>query len=458
MENDFRSYVEEHWEEILADIETLVRIPSVSDPTQAGPGCPFGPDARAALDAVVGIAQRMGFSAYSDDGYVGICDVPGNGAAQLGVIGHVDVVPAGPGWTVDPFALTRKEGCILGRGVTDDKGPVVLALWALRYWADRFGVAQGGRLPHPVRFIFGSSEENGMADVAYYRSKHPDPDFLFTPDAEFPVCNGEKGLFGAYFTSEPIPVEERTVLELECGTVPNAVPGTAYAVVRAAEGTQRFEFNGRSAHASTPELGESAMRKLVDFLLGKGLCSARERRFLEFAAAACDGFHGESFGLQTEDAMFGKLTGVAGTLRLDGDRFELSYDVRFPTTADADEIEATLREFIEPWGTRLHMETVRKEPPFLVNPDSAPVQALLRAFNAETGTDARTFTMGGATYAREFRNACSFGAEMPWVEVPTWLGGMHAPDEGVPEELMKSSLRIYLRAFEELFAVPISDA
>ena len=68
-----------------------------------------------------------------------------------------------------------------------------MALHALKFWKDLQDDGLAPRFPYTVRFLFGANEENGMADVAYYREHYADPLFLFTPDAEFPVCYGEKG-------------------------------------------------------------------------------------------------------------------------------------------------------------------------------------------------------------------------------------------------------------------------
>lgn len=129
----------------------------------------------------------------------GHCRYPGRGDKQLATICHVDVVPAGPGWNTDPFAMERREGWLLGRGVIDDKGPAVLSLYAGAY------LLKHGITPrYTFRALLGCDEEVGMSDVHHYLENHADPDFLFTPDAEFPVCNAEKGQFGATFVSSKI--------------------------------------------------------------------------------------------------------------------------------------------------------------------------------------------------------------------------------------------------------------
>ena len=455
-----RDFIDRNWDAILSDLRTLVSIPSVSVPDEACEGAPFGTQARRAVDAFVDIARRMGFDASADvaDGHFGIFEVPGESDEVLGVIGHVDVVPAGPGWTVEPFDLTERDGYVLGRGVADDKGPLLLALWALKYWTDCSGMEGGSALPHSVRFIVGSSEENGMLDIDRYRALYDDPDFLFTPDAEFPVCHGEKGMFGVELTfSAAGRVESPVIAELHAGTVPNAVPGTAFARIVRDGREERKDVAGVSAHASTPHKGKSALKMLVAELLRDEAVTGDERRLLELIALVAHDFSGTSLGIEAHDDFFGALTGVAGTCDLVDDTFSLTYDVRFPTSITGEELEERVRAALAPWSDLVDVRIVKCVEPFLVDDASAPVQALLSAFNEVTGMTAQPFTMGGATYARMFANACSFGAEMPWFEFPTWVGAMHGPNEGMSVEQMKQTLEIYIAAFEKLFEIELGS-
>ena len=199
VEQSVAEYVDEVWEDVVGDIAQLVSYPSVAVSADAEPGAPFGRPVRDALDCALGIAQKLGYQTSDDEGYVGIADIPGRGDKQLATICHVDVVPAGPGWNTDPFAMERREGWLLGRGVIDDKGPAVLSLYAGAY------LLKHGITPrYTFRALLGCDEEVGMSDVHHYLENYPNPDFLFTPDAEFPVCNAEKGQFEATFVSPKI--------------------------------------------------------------------------------------------------------------------------------------------------------------------------------------------------------------------------------------------------------------
>ena len=224
LQQEIDAYLEKHWEDVVSDIDALVRIQSVEQLDAAAPGAPYGPGPRAALSEALAIAERMGLDAHDCEGHIGYADLPGTSETQVGIIGHVDVVPAGPGWHFEPFAVTREGEYLMGRGVADDKGPLVTALHAVKFWHDR-----GEQLPYTIRVLFGANEETNMKDVAYYRARYADPAFLFTPDAEFPVCYGEAGICSGLLTSAPI--ESGSIVQMEGGVAVNAVPGIAQATI-----------------------------------------------------------------------------------------------------------------------------------------------------------------------------------------------------------------------------------
>lgn len=117
------AYVNEVWPDYLRDLERLVAVPSVVDESASAPGAPWGPGCREALDVAMDIAECQGLIVGDCDGALAYGDLPGETGEQVATIAHVDVVPAGEGWDVEPFAVTRRDGVLLGRGVLDDKGP-----------------------------------------------------------------------------------------------------------------------------------------------------------------------------------------------------------------------------------------------------------------------------------------------------------------------------------------------
>ena len=456
------SYLDANWDSIVADIERVVKIESVEELDKAKPGAPFGPGPRAALDEALSIAKDMGFEVHDVDGYVGYADLPGKSDTQIGIIGHVDVVPAGPGWTVEPFAVTHREGYLQGRGVIDDKGPIITTLHAVKFWLDK-----GEKLPYTVRIIFGANEETGMGDVPYYRERFADPAFLFTPDAEFPVSYGEKGLDDGLFTSPKF--ENGVIVDIEGGAATNAVPGIAHAVVRAdasalpeasgikvtdaGAGTARIDAHGKAAHASLPHLGVSAIDLLCAYLLENDLCTAEERAFLQLVRKLTSATDGANLGIATSDEHFGELTVVGGTIAMEDGRIKQTLDCRFPTSTSPEKLTETIGALAAQAGA--DYAPTRTVEPFLVDPNSDVIQALLSAYNEATGENAEPFTQGGGTYARKFSCAASFGPEMPWVEMPEWAGGMHGPDETVSEELLKKAFKIYALTIPRLMELSL---
>ena len=494
------AYLDAHWEEVVADIDALVRIPSVEDKGAATEGAPFGLGPREALTAVLGMAERMGFDAHDLDGFIGYADHPGRSDGQIGVIGHVDVVPA-----FEPYAVTCKDGYLIGRGVADDKGPVVVALHALKFWKDLQDVGTVDTFPYTVRFLFGANEETGMGDLPAYQSRFDDPLFLFTPDAEFPVSYGEKGLYsgvirsprlyagscgakdagsaGAPLAAEPGagPDSEPDagsgacrIVAFEGGAAANAVPGTACAVVRAdaaalpavegiaveaaaCDGLARIVATGRSAHASTPEKGVSAILLLVGYLLDNGICNEAERAFLELDRRLVSRTDGSGVGIACADEHFGALTVVGGTAYMEDGFICQTLDVRFPTSTTPAELTGQLARLAQDAGCSYEALPEAEAEPFLVDPSSPMIQALLSAYNEATGEHAEPFTMGGATYARHFASAASFGPALPHDEAPAWVGGMHGPDEGVSEESLKKAFRIYALTIGKLMDIDFDE-
>lgn len=453
------SFIEENWPAFLADAERLIAVDSSLDAEHAAPGAPFGPGPRAALDQALSIASRMGLETHDGDGYAGFADLPGKSGQQLGVIGHVDVVPAGEGWDFEPFAVTQKDGVLIGRGTSDDKAPVLTALYGLKFWIDR-----GADLHHTVRFIFGCNEESGMGDVPYYLEHNQAPDFLFTPDAEFPLCYGEKGQFGAVITSGAV---EGSIVSFSAGTAPNAVPGIARAVIGAnpaslpasecievspCEEGALITATGIAGHASLPEGTVNAIGVLCRYLLLCGVCSEGESEWLRFAAEMAECTDGSAFGAACRDDDFQDLTSVIGMMNKVDGRFVMTEDIRYPAAITGEKLQSLFADLAEKQGATVEITSGKK--PFTVNPDTAPVRALMGAYCGTTGKQVQPFTMGGGTYAREFPNAVSFGpAEEGAFPVPEWVGGMHAANEGIAEEELKRALRIYIRAFGNLAEV-----
>ena len=446
------AYIAENKEQLLQDIAALVAIDSVEGTPEEG--APFGAGPRAALDKTLELAAGMGLATRNCENYIGYAELAGADPEKyLATICHVDVVPVGNGWSQDPFKMQIRDGWMIGRGVADDKGPMVATLYALKFLKE-----EGVSLRYPIRAMVGDNEETHMNDVEYYLKNYPAPVFCFTPDAEFPVCNGEKGHFGAELVS---PVCNGEIKEFEGGVANNAVPDRASALVEtditklknAPNITLEPEGNGvrirgwgKSGHAAMPEGTVNAIGLVVNYLLDNDLCNDAERAYLEALKKLHASTAGTGLGIDCADGPFGPLTIIGGRIFMREGRIVQTMDSRYPTCTNAEKMKEQIKAAI---GTGASLEKAEGAEPFYIAADTPAIKACIDTYNEVTGENATPFTMGGGTYARHFANAVSFGPDDD-AEKPDFVGSMHGANEGVNTEFMLSALKIYILAMAGL--------
>ncbi|MBR1455926.1 MAG: Sapep family Mn(2+)-dependent dipeptidase [Oscillospiraceae bacterium] len=447
---DIERFVEENEEAIFRDIARLVAINSVEG--VPAPGAPFGEGPAAALRLGLQIARELGLGATDCEGMMGYASL-GEGERYLATITHLDVVPTGDGWTEDPFTMREREGYIIGRGVMDDKGPSVLCLYALKYLLER-------RVPlrYPIRALLGVNEETRMDDVHYYLDNYPAPLFCFSPDANFPLCNGEKGIcHGRIVARRP----SESIVEIRGGVAANAVPDKAEALVRAGRlsstervtaveaepGLWKLTASGIGGHASLPEGTVNAVGVLVGYLLDNGVAAGEDEAFLRLLALLHAATDGSAVGAAAADGRFEPLTIVGTVIGMENGRIYQVFDCRYPTTMSGEKLAAILTEKA---AGAAEIVIDSDKTPFYMSPDNPAVQVCIRAYNAVTGEDARPYTIGGGTYARQFPNAVSFGPEHPERPQPDFAGPIHGVDEAACKDWFLEALKVYILALLEL--------
>ena len=184
-------WISDHKDEIVKALQESVRIPSVEGTAEAG--APFGANVKRALDHALELGKGFGFETRDMDGYIGLID-HGEGEETLGIMCHLDVVPEGEGWDHPPYGAEIVDGNIVGRGTMDDKGPAISAIYALAAVK-----AAGLKMRRKVRIMLGCDEESGWGCMSHYYEHEKMPDMAFSPDADYPVVNSEKGIVHATF-------------------------------------------------------------------------------------------------------------------------------------------------------------------------------------------------------------------------------------------------------------------
>lgn len=434
---------------LLESLGESIRIRSVQGP--ALEGCPYGTGIRRCLDHALATAERLGLTCVDMDHQMGWCEY-GDGPEMVAVLGHLDVVPEGEGWSVDPFGGVIRDGKIFGRGTMDDKGPTMAAMYALAAIRDT-----GLPLRRRIRLLMGTNEETGSRDMEYYRSHGGElPVMGFTPDGEYPVINGEKGLVNVTFRTAFHQDGPVRLKRLSGGSALNVVPASARAELlcpselaeqltaehrrgihcTSCAGGVVLEARGVSAHASTPELGENAIGRLMRVLAALPL-SGRAAETVRFLAGKIGmETDGKALGIALRDDISGGLTLNWGAVEGDETGLTIGINYRYPVTCKLEDCGPRLRRIFEHVGFELVEQTHKAS--LYMSEDSELVRTLLEVYTSQTGLSARPKSIGGGTYAKSIPNIVAFGPVFPGDEVRE-----HKPDEFIEiDKLMKNAQMI----------------
>ena len=431
-----RNYVYSMKDEIFQDLADLVAIPSVKG--KAEEGAPFGEKPKKALLKMKEICDDMNFKTTVYGDAVLCADyAPDNAEIGLGILCHLDVVPVEKAnWDTDPFMLTYKNGFLYGRGVIDDKGPAVAALWALNCVKELNVPLKKG-----VRLIFGTDEENGSEDLEIYKKYDKFPPNVFTPDGSFPVINIEKGMVRSGFSGSLD--GSGNIASMSGGNIPNAVPDRACAeIFDSAESAENDTgecvsvlCRGKAAHASSPQAGVNAVTKLISYINKNSLASGRQAEILRgilklFPHGETDG---SSLGLKCSDSS-GELTCVLSTFSMDRGKVSGTVDVRFPTCIELNTVKEKLKLSFASIG--LDYKMILGDEPHIVSENSEFVQKLLSVYEKVEGQKGRCIAIGGGTYVHNIDGGVAFGAERGDTDYH-----MHGDNEFITaEELLKDTV------------------
>ena len=443
-------------EQLLACLQENLRIPSEEGP--AAEGAPYGAACRESLDHVLKAAQALGFRTENVDGHMGWCEY-GEGEEMIAVLGHLDVVPAGEGWSFDPWGGEIKDDRIFGRGTMDDKGPTIAAMYALAALRD-----SGLPLKRRIRILFGCNEETGARDIKYYLAHGGEiPVMGFTPDAEYPVINGEKGIINVTFGRKYTQTGELKLVSIQGGTAPNVTPDAASAVlscsaemaamltgmsfpkvhITSCDGGVKVAAEGVSANGSTPWQGENAVGRLV-LALDAMPFEGEVKEWIHFLAEKLGmETNGKSAGIYLHDEVSGDLSLNWGTLNADDRSLSMIINYRYPVTREYADCAPAFDALFAQAGFEKEKEL--HKPKLYVPADSDLVKILLKVYKDHTGIDGKPVCIGGGTYAKALPNILAFGPIFPGDEVRE-----HKPDEFIEIPKLMKNAQIIASAMYEM--------
>ena len=461
---EIRERVEAYTEAMIRDIQELIAIPSVEE--APGPGMPFGESCARALEEALRMGEALGLRSRNLDNYAGYLEI-GEGEELIGLLTHVDVVPAGDRshWTYEPYGRTFADGKVYGRGAKDDKGPTVIAMYAMKILQD-----MGVPLKKRIRHIIGANEETGFRCMEHYNQVEEPITMGFSPDGRFPVVFAEDGAYGLEVTARVNGGGPLAIRDIRGGHAHNIVAdncivtleGAAHALEQAGEGFRAYAqghgmafeareadgrltltLHGTGAHASVPWDGVNAISHMMEFLGPLLPDSPFIRGYNKLIGTD---YCGAKCGVQCRDA-YGALTLCNGTLVYDADAdlATANLDIRFPVTVDFDRQYAEIinRNFEAEGFTTTYTGTDRS---VYMDPDSDFIQALYRSYVEVTGdTESRPIHSGGGTYAKSFERCVAFGTQFPGAQEVA-----HQSDEFMTLREIQQSTEIYVRALLKL--------
>ncbi len=435
-----------YFDKMVASIVESVKIDST--PQSPLPNYPFGKGVADCLEHFLSLARSMGFDTKNYDNYIG--EVVFGEGEDFAILAHLDVVPVGSGWKYPPFGGVIndepsdggvKGAKIWGRGTTDDKGPAIASLYALKALKDE------GFIPNrKIKLIVGCNEESGWECIEHYKKVACLPDEGFTPDADFPPIYAEKGIF--HFHSK-FPVKNAPFTALKAGEAANMVCPDAYATltneaVLALKNYQNeisgtsFSFNettnelhvkGKSAHGSTPQYGANALQALLAFF---STLNADIKRAYEVLFDDC----GKLKALKDET---GNLTMSPDVATYENGELDILTDIRYPATMDLSVIENILRE------QKINFTRDHCQLPIYNDPNGKLISTLVSVYNKATGRNEKPVAIGGGTYARALKCGCGFG--------PCHISDesvAHQPNEYITLDCLRQISEIYYEAIKAL--------
>jgi succinyl-diaminopimelate desuccinylase len=451
---DFYEEVIKRKDDIINDIITLCKIPSVLDESSAKEGQPFGQACKEALDAMIELGKRDGFVTDNCDGYAGHIDI-GDSEETFGILGHLDVVPCNKeGWNSDPYNPVIINDVLYGRGVADDKGPLIAGYYAAK-------IINELNIPTKMktRIIFGCNEENGSECVEYYFKHRPYPKMGFTPDAEFPVVFGEKAICRVEINGS---FDQDNIIGIYAGNRPNVVPGSCEAYVQGNYKQYEESFNnyldehqlkgnieeegnhtkltlvGKSAHGSLPQEGINAAVFMCHYLR-----SISSNKFVEFIDRY---FYEDYTGVKLKFRQTGRLGGPTinlGIVTYKNQNGSIVLDCRLSDEITEERVELLIDKAIKPYKMS---ETHEYNNALYIDPNSELITKLHNSYVEFTNDhEHKPQAIGGGTYAKEMPNCVAFGVEFPGEN-----NQIHQDNEKISIESLLKATAIYTKALYEL--------
>lgn len=438
-----KEYIEKNFDEIEKNIFEVVKIPSIKGETKNK--APFGIEVKKALIKTLEIAEKLGFKIVNLDNYIGYAQM-GEGEEYIAILGHLDVVDIGDidNWSITaPFSPIKKDGKLYGRGILDNKAPIISSLYSVKYLFDTIP-----NFNKKIRVIFGTNEESGDEDIKYYLSKEKPPKFAFTPDGRFPVIFSERGIFQLSFSKN---LESQNILTISGGDSLNTIPDTTMVNLKnnidfditdtkIKYSDNKISIIGRRGHTIKKELAINSNEKTITFLENSPLKEDKIAKELTIFNKEFNSIFAK-YEKNMKNFQLGKAIFSKNTLKYDGKNLEITIDIRYPQNFEIENFFREIKDTLGFWEIKF----LKNSPPLYFPKNSILVETLSKVYNKITKREEEPCFISGGTYARLMPNTVAFGPNFK-----EFNGNPHSYDENIDISMLKLGIEIYSNGIYEL--------
>lgn len=448
---NFKLLLKDYYEESLKTLTKLIQINSVYDEKTVTEKMPYGLGVYNAHQFMKEIALKDGFQVDECDNRCLEISF-GEGETLVGIFAHLDVVPVSGEWRFPPFSAHIENDVMYGRGTSDDKGPAVSAYYALKALKEHNLIKK-----YRVKLVLGCDEERGSSCLDYYfnKLKKEQPTYGFTPDGDFPLIYGEKGISNYKVEGK---IFLGPIKEINAGVVSNSVIDKAivtvtdknklldylksnanikYEILSETENELTVNFIGKSAHGSLPKLGINSGIIALE-VLGK----VYDIPFLKRLSSDYKDPNGKKLGQYFNSENLGETTYNVGLISYKNSLFSMTVNFRYPETVEVKKVIEDLSK-----DSDLPIVILSESKPLFYDPINTPfIKKLSEVYIEETNdTINKPMTIGGGTYAKEAKNTVAFGSHFPNKE-----DHIHEANEKIDLEDFYNSMPIYANAIFSL--------
>ncbi len=450
MDINFKNLVKKYEGENLKTLKGLIKINSIYDEKSVTKDSPYGKGVQNAFNYVKEIALKDGFKVDTCDGHCLEISC-GEGKTFVGIFAHLDTVPVSGNWMYDPFGGEIHDNKMYGRGTSDDKGPAIAAYYALKALKDNDLIKN-----YRVKLVLGGDEERGSSCLEYYfkNLKKEEVTYGFTPDGDFPLIYGEKGITNYCVEGK---IFLGPIKEINAGVASNSVIDKAliktfdkkklldyldkhqdikFEALEENDDEITINFIGKSAHGSVPQLGINSGIIALD-TLGK----AFDIKFLKDLANDYKDPFGKNLNQYYKSEEMGETTYNVGLISYKDDYFKMTVNFRYPEIVSSKKVIEELSK-----DSPLPIK-VLSESSYLYYPLNTPfIKTLYEVYVKETNdTINKPMTIGGGTYAKEAKNIVAFGSHFVGKE-----DHIHEENEKIDLEDLFNSMSLYAHAIYAL--------